>query len=119
MKITKKQFELFKSECEHWYKKLELSGYKMYYHLGGTVKNVFCTVQIKHIGRVASLFLNKEFYNKDDISINIKIKETAKHEMIHILLGRMSFYIYERFINENEAEESEEELVRKLEKLIK
>ena len=39
--------------------------------------------------------------------------------MIHALLGRMSSNIYTRFTSEEECEESEEEVVRKLEILIK
>jgi len=75
-------------------------------------------VGIKQVGRVVSLFLSKDFYDKDDLRVTEKIKQTAKHEMIHVLLGKMSSNIYARFIGETEAEESEEEVVRKLEVLI-
>jgi len=119
MKIKKKQFELFKKECERWIKKLDLSGYRFYYHLGGNRPDTFCTITIDQVGRVASLFLAEDFYDKDDKPVTTKIKEAAKHEMLHALLGGMSSSINRRFLNESDAEGVEEELVRKLEQLIK
>jgi len=118
MKVTKKQFLLFKRECEYWIKRLELNGYKFYYHLRGANEDSFCTIQVRQVGHVISIFLAEDFYSKDDLSVTDKLKETAKHEMIHALLSRMSSNMDARFLSEDDAVEFEEETVRKLEKII-
>jgi len=46
------------------------------------------------------------------------IKETAKHEIIHLLLSRASECGRSKDYTSNDIYEAEEELVRKLEKII-
>lgn len=53
------------------------------------------------------------------MSLNEYIKYLAKHEVIHCLLGRMSTIGQSRYISSAEYREAEEELVKKLEKIIK
>jgi len=72
-------------------------------------KNVF-------IGKTE--FFSRDWSNHDKISDN-DIKEVAKHEMIHLLLERLNSTGEARFINRDEITEANEELVRKLEYIIK
>jgi len=114
-KTTKKDFELFMKECKIWEERLKLDGWSiLYLHKG--LDNVLADTNITADTRTVCVRLNTEWIDP----INIKsIKETAKHEMIHVLLGRMSGNASYRYTSKMELYESEEELVYKLEKIIK
>lgn len=61
------------------------------------------------------------FGYKGDSEIDKKndYKKTAKHEMIHLVLARMSELGFKRFVRREEYMASEEEVVQRLLNLIK
>ena len=65
---------------------------------------------------VATVRLNSKLPNKDKPFKDIK--GSAKHEALHLLVGRLEQNGRYRFTSENEIYESVEELVFKLESLI-
>ena len=66
---------------------------------------------------VAAARLNSELSNKDKPFKDIK--GSAKHEVLHLLVGRLEQNGKYRYTSENEICEAVEELVRRLEGLIK
>ena len=117
-KTTKKHFEIFKNECQKWIDKFQLNGWKIYFEYGGTNKNSYSTIRNNLIGHVATISFTKEWSMVGINNINKGIKETAKHEIIHLLLARFSEIGSARYTTNDEFYEAEEELVRKLEKII-
>ena len=113
MKITNKQFKLFKDECHKWMDKLELNNWKVYFvleDLDGSYGNIITAQE----GYVATIKMAKDWDMSGVNNINESIKETAKHEVVHLLLGRFSNYAYSRDYDKGDLYEAEEELVRKL-----
>lgn len=117
MKTTKQHFEVFKGECQKWIDILKLDNWDVHYrwYLDKNSRGS-CSTDLD--GYVATLELSKEWRNYDKLTDD-DIKQTAKHEVIHLLLARLSQNARARYVSSDDLGESEEELVRKLEKIIK
>lgn len=117
MKTTKKQFNLFKSECLRWADKFGLDGWRLDFYLE-KLKGAQASVTRSYEGCVAEVRLDTEIKIDDDGNYDQVVKESAKHEMIHALLGNLSALASSRYVQGDEIYKAEEELVRKLEKII-
>jgi len=115
MKTTKKDFELFVKECEYWVNRFKLDDWQIdYFHNKHEPNNCIAKVNTTLTAKSASVTLNSDL--ADDI--NVDIKATAKHEIIHILLGELSELGWSRFTTRDEMRTVEESLTRKLENII-
>jgi len=119
MKTTKIHYNLFKKECKYWIDRLKLDDWEVYFEHGGASDNAFATTRLRSVGGVATIQLTKDWDMTGCDDIEDGIKKTAKHEVIHILLGRFSSNANTRCVTTDDLDESEEALVRKLEKIIK
>lgn len=122
MKTSKKDYQLFKDECTRLIKEWGLNGWN----------HAFEWINLKEANAKATLdgdsynitfAIGKEIdFDKFDFN-GIKkenfIKNLAKHEMIHLLLARLTHCAEARFCTDSEMNEAEEELVRKLMCIIK
>ena len=108
-------FELFQKEFSKWQYKFGLIGYKVYFKYepfdGG-----FASISINQSNMVATVRLNKDLPDKDKPFKDIK--RNAKHEALHLLVGRLEQNARYRYSTENEIYEATEELVFKLEELV-
>jgi len=117
MKLSNKYLNIFKKECKKWIDILKLDNWEVYYDWQDK-EGTFASIYTDLSGYVATIFLTRDWEDLFD-HIEEQIKRTAKHEVIHLLLSRLSDNARSRFIAEADLGESEEELVRKLEKIIK
>ncbi len=108
----KNTFKVFKEECLRLQKEWGLGGWQLLFEIGSK-KDSYATVQ------------RDEVHHKVMISFNSKavdewfdVKETAKHEMIHVIIARLAELGSSRFVRGNELEEAEEEVVQILLKII-
>jgi len=116
IKTTEKHFNLFKEECLRWQNLFELHNWELHFKWEAT-ESARASINYTLTGYVASLFLAKEWANYEEI-LDKDIEMVAKHEMIHLLIGRLEQVGSVRFASEDELSEAEEELVRKLEYII-
>lgn len=117
MKLTTKHFKVFKKECLKWQNRFELHNWELHFRWQDTDKDR-AGLTINLDAYIATAFLSRNWDNYDKISKN-DIKIVAKHEMIHLLLGRISALVGARFLTTDERDEADEETVRKLEFIIK
>ena len=110
-----KDFELFKDCFEEYKRRFGLIGYKTYFKHEPLEKS-FADININHSEMVATVRLNSELLDKDKPFKNVK--RSAKHEAIHLLVGRLEQNAHYRYSSEAEIYEATEELVFKLEELI-
>lgn len=108
-------FALFQSEFKKWQELFGLTGYKVYFKYE-PLEGYFADISINQGNMVATVTLNSNLPEKDEPFKDIR--RTAKHEAIHLLVGRLEQNGRYRFTSENEIYESTEELVFKLENLI-
>uniref|UniRef100_A0A6M3J2G6 Uncharacterized protein n=1 Tax=viral metagenome TaxID=1070528 RepID=A0A6M3J2G6_9ZZZZ len=110
-----KDFELFQSEFKKWQQKFGLTGYKVYFKCE-PLDESFADIRINQGAMVVTIRLNSELPDKD--KPHKDIKRSAKHEVLHLLVGRLEQNARYRYSSENEIYEATEELVFKLEDLI-
>jgi hypothetical protein len=112
MKTTKKQFELFKKTFVYWQKKFGLTDYRIDFFLEDIGSDA-ARIHSPHQTNTVTVILNNEI-------AGIPIKQSAKHEALHLLLNNLVRYSYIRFsVDEEEVGLAEEKLVVRLMGLIK
>jgi len=114
-KTTKKDFEKFRGFVHKYLKEFSLEFWDVYIHHEKLKLGVDANITLRILDSVASINLNTESFS----SITNELLDTwAKHEVIHILIGRMTELGKARLVTEDEFHAAEEELVRRLVKLI-
>lgn len=119
-KIGEKEYKLFQTHCYEWQKKLGLENWVLLFHFGLEKKdkefyyNATIKATLEHYQ--ADVYLDKEYKWLGEKEFN----ETAKHEMMHLLVGRLAKLGSYRFgVVTADLDSAEEELIHKLEHLIK
>lgn len=116
MRKKNDEFLQFQKEFKKWQQRFGLTGYRVYYKYEPLAK---CFAQLRtgngHL-QVATVVLNSKLPDKDKPFKDIK--NTAKHEAIHLMLTRLMTNARWRYGDEEEINEAEEEIVVKLEDLI-
>ena len=108
-------FELFQQEFKKWQHRFSLTGYKVYFKHKPLDKS-FADIHINQSEMVATITLNSKLPSKDKPFKDIK--RSAKHEALHLLVGRLEQNARYRYVSEIEIYEAVEELVFKLEELV-
>lgn len=114
--MPNKDFEDFQRYFKEYQKLFGLTGYKVYFK-HEPIDSGFADITIDLGEMVATARLNSKVPNKDKPFEHIKL--SAKHEALHLLLGRLEKNARYRFATGEEIYEATEELIFKLEELIK
>ena len=110
-----KDFADFQKEFKEYQQKFGLTGYRVYFE-AKPIKNYFAEIEISHDAMTATARFNSALPDSEQPFKDVK--RNAKHEAIHLLVGRLSGDARYRYASEQEIDEAEEELVHKLEDLI-
>jgi hypothetical protein len=114
MKTTKKHFKIFEKWCWHYIEKFGLNEYEIFIeHDKCDDGRAFCG--INPISKAFTLGLALEW--EDSIN-NQELRMTAKHEVIHGLVGKLDSYGCARYITKDDMTEAVEELVQRLMRII-
>ena len=114
MKPTK-DFLLFQKEFKYWQQRFGLTGYKVYFKYQPILLG-FASLTTNEDSHVATVCLNSNLSEKDKPLKDVK--GSAKHEAIHLMLGKFQDLAFSRYLREGELYRAEEEIVFKLEELI-
>lgn len=106
-------FKLFQKLFREYQKKFGLTGYKVYFK-HEPLEGCFADITVIQRDMVATARLN----SKPSWGLR-SIEQSAKHEALHLLLNRLEHRACNRWVSEEEIYEVVEELVFKLEDLIK
>ena len=110
-----KDFDLFQVEFKKWQYRFGLTGYKVYFKYE-PLEDHFAEITISQGNMVATVRLNSKLPDKN--KPHKDVRRSAKHEALHLLVGRLENNGRYRYCSENEIYEATEELVFKLEELI-
>lgn len=111
-----KDFAEFVKEFCKYQQLFGLTGYKTYFKYE-PLDSGFASISINQIDMTATVRLDSECSAVDKPFRDIKM--SAKHEAIHLLIGRLETRAKSRYVLDDEIYEAAEEIVYKLEKLIK
>ena len=107
------EFEEFKREFTTYQDLFGLSGYRVYFkHEDEDMGESSIVIDTENM--IAEVCLNKTPPKNSEGNILL----CAKHEAIHLLLGRLMNRAYARHVTQTEIYEATEEVVNKLEDLI-
>ena len=110
-----KDFELFQGEFKRYQEHFGLMGYEARFEYK-PLDNAAASIEINQEEMVAYVMLNNKLYKPEKTAA--EIKRNAKYEALHLLTGRMRKYAYARHITSDDIYEANEELVRRLARLI-
>ncbi len=108
-------FELFQQEFKKWQYLFGLTGYRVYFKYE-PLEDRFADITVEQSDMVATVRLSNNLPDKAEP--HRSVKQSAKHEAIHLLLHRLESLGRCRYIGSEEIYEATEELVFKLEGLI-
>ena len=109
-------FDLFQKTFVAYQVKFGLTGYKVYLEHGPLEDGDFGAIVVNQEDMTATVRLSSNLSKKSKM-----VKDparTAKHEAVHLLIGRLVELCKERFVSPSEIHEASEELAIKLEVLI-
>jgi hypothetical protein len=109
----KKDFAIFKETFTKYQKLFGLTGYRIFFSHELLDSDCFANISVNQGLMVANVRLNT------DDSGAPHAEQSAKHEAIHLLLNRLEDLARDRYAKEESIVEVTEELVFKLEGLIK
>ena len=115
MKKSSKDFPVFQKEFTYWQQKLGCTGYKVYFK-HKPLDECFAQVSFGDENMVMTACLNSKLPEKD--RPHKDVKQSAKHEAIHVMLHRLEQLAVSRYVRNGEIYEATEELVFKLERLL-
>lgn len=116
MKTTTKQFEEYKKWVNYYIDKFNLDEWDIYFSLEEVPIEEFAGTTIKYFGRTANFRLAKEL---DDATLNgTTMKETARHEVCHLLISELDILIG-AYVTNDEHKLANERLTVKLCHLLK
>jgi len=115
-KTTVKEFKFFQQCCHNIITKLGLTEWSIYYDMI-TLKDCYASCDIDADNLNVTINLSKYHHGEEDDS-KIFLKKTAIHEVIHILLAKLTKLAGNRYITEKELLSEEESIVNILEKII-
>lgn len=117
MKISKKDFELFKTECQKWVQKLGLTDWNITFRHRPLI-NAQAHTQYDCNASSACFSLRTECDKPEKEAFTSSIEDSAKHEVLHLLLARLYFKAGARYLNEGELDEAEHAVIARLTKAL-
>jgi hypothetical protein len=117
MKTSKKYFERFKAEFLRWQKELGLTQYRIdFFH--EKLDCLYAAMTVWEKEKAARVSLATEI-SKDSAKIDPGPEEHARHEVLHLLIHRLSWLGGCRYITDDDLHEESEAIVVRLEKVLK
>jgi len=110
-------FELFEREFKRYQRLFGLRGYRVYFNHKPLDTDVMANIRVDQEAVAANVCLNSKVPKRGNEGW-ADIRRHAKHECIHLLIGRLVKYGQSRYISGDDIEEAGEELVNRLEGLI-
>lgn len=119
MQLNKKHFEYFKKRVEYWQKRFELMNWKIEVIQEKKSKE-FLDAYLEHTyqNEEAKIILLTEGNRFSKKNTKKDLDDTAKHEVIHLILSKYEMSSKRRYIQEKELDEELEIIVRKLTRLL-
>ena len=116
MKTTKKDFEIFKTECEKWIEIFGLKGWAIEFYHKDDLKDSRASCSYDVVSRSASLYLNITWH--EDTVSEANIRKSAFHEVCEVMLCNIRCLAETRFISKIEIDEECHAIIRTLENVL-
>ena len=115
IKLTNRDFKLFKKECEKWLKRLGLSDWDVHFEFITVESAASCRANYMQMN--ADIMMATEFSNLL-IDKTEYIKQIALHECLELLLMPMNMLAGDRTFNEEESDHQRHRVINTLIKIL-
>lgn len=115
-KEIQKAFDTFQSECLRWQQLYHLNDYYLSFELREMDPGEQGFINADSTNRCATIVLSKSIEGK--FLTEYEVKQTAFHEMTHLLLTELRDVAHTRWASPNEFYKAEEAVIRRLEKAV-
>lgn len=115
-KLSQKDFNYFKYWHNYYLKEYNQLQWNCIYVLE-EVQGCYAKTFYSLANHTATIYITPKWEGIVEFNL-LKLKRCAKHEVQHLITARMYMIAQARFVNKEELDEAEEELVRLLDKLI-
>lgn len=119
METSKEHFKIFCDAMDFWLEKFQLTKSWRIYYKHKKLDDILAESDIEYDHHIAVFTLTTDWEEKNEKLNTENIQDTAKHEAMHLLIGRLSWYGQARYLLENDISVAEEKLVNTLMNLIK
>ncbi len=116
MKTTKKDFIIFKKECEKWIKIFGLKNWDIEFYHADSLKDSRASTTYAVIDRSISIYLNIDW--KNDTISNDNIRKSAFHEVSEVLMCKLRNLAEYRYTTFHEIDEEVHAIIRTLENVL-
>ena len=118
--LSENDFKDFKKYAKQCIDKFQLQNWDVYFTFKDlSEEGVWAKTHIKAMSHIATVTLSSVWNINDEIPFHKTLLDTARHEIIHILIGKLGACANCRFVSQDELTEAEEEIVIRLTKLLK
>jgi len=115
-RTTGEHFKIFQEEAWYWIQRFGLKGWNIHYTHENTDNESFATCAHNVSGRVVTLNLEKDW--EDFLVTERQVRQSAFHEVIHILLARLRWLAIERAVGIGDVDQEIETIIRTLENAV-
>jgi len=115
-KTTKVHFKVFKEEAEYWIKGFGLGGWKWYILHEHRMDEALAGYWINHEGCVVAIHLEPDW--EDTEVTNKRLRQSAFHEVCHVLLTNLVRAAEDRYTEKGRIDEEEHHIIRILENAV-
>ena len=116
IKLTNRDFKLFKKECEKWIDRLELGDWDVRFEFGCIDSAGTCRANYSQMN--ATIAFNSEFSDYNTISKINYIKTIAMHECLELLLMPINMLAGARTYDVEEIEHQFHRIINRLIKIL-
>jgi hypothetical protein len=119
MKLTKKYLKFYEEEVRKWVEIFGLTEWELFFKFADFSKdNRFAEVKHFYQSKQAYFYLTKEIDFSSE-RIEKEIKDAALHEVLHLLLARLSVLAADRSWSEVDWNSAEHEVINRISKLLR
>lgn len=118
MKTTKKDFETFKTECQKWVERFGLTEWNVTFRHRELKSGVAAHTQYDANASSACFSLAKTTDPSENTAYGTTVEDSAKHEVLHLLLAKLFWKGTARYCSFEELEEAEHGVIARLMKLL-
>ena len=112
-RTTKADFDLFKKECEKWIEFFGLKEWDILIEHIDSEESWWARCGAGYITKSGEIHLNKNWDEQRPLD-KYHIKKNAFHEVCHLLFWDLRQLAHSRFLEEDEIENKEHEMISKL-----
>jgi len=118
IKTTKKDFKLFKEECQKWIEILGLKDWEVHFRhdMEFEEDRPRASIAADIEGRVAVIYLSEQWQEYPTTAYNIK--KSAFHEVCELMMMPLNINARDRYVTESQLKESSHCVVMTLENVL-